>query len=198
MENRASFFDRLRPIVPPARLFDIEWAYISGKGAFHWKTRTECDEFGVPVRYFEHLRRTALILIDEAGIVDSDLICAALLHDALEDTKDLTPALIEHFLGSEVTRMVMLVSKKPRSGYERRLLAHGDWKALLIKACDRLDNLRSMGPGQVTPEFRTRKHAETRDYYYPMLVRLLDLAPTEFLTGITSIVNQIHELAYVD
>ena len=77
--------------------------------------RVESDEYGKPLRYFEHPRRTALLLMDEMGIMDVELVIAALLHDGIEGTRDLTPEMIEHAWGREVCRIVMLLSKQPRN-----------------------------------------------------------------------------------
>jgi len=195
MENRGSFFNRLRPVVPPDRLLDVELAYTMSKFAHRAQVRSESDEYGKPLRYFEHPRRTALLLMDEMGIMDVDLVIAALLHDGIEDTRDLTPEMIEHAWGQEVCRIVMLLSKRPKEGYEERLLALGDWRTLAIKACDRLDNLRAMKPGQVSKEFRNRKRAETREIYYPIFEKLLRLAPPEHAEGIARVVKEIHRRA---
>src|SRR5688500_15099343 len=37
-------------------------------------------------RYFEHVRSVALILLEEAGIHDGNVLVTALLHDTVEDT----------------------------------------------------------------------------------------------------------------
>lgn len=195
MENRGSFFNRLRPVVPPDRLLDVELAYTMAKFAHRAQVRSEADKYGKPLRYFEHPRRTALILLDEVGVLDPELVIAALLHDGLEDTRDLTPEMIEHTWGAEVARIVVLVSRQPREGYEERLAAHGDWKALLIKACDRLDNLRAMKTGQVSKESRARKRAETREIYLPLFERLLTEAPAEYRAGIGQVVKEIRRRA---
>ena len=195
MENRASFFNRLRPVTPPDRLLDVELAYTMAKFAHRAQTRSEADEYGKPLRYFEHPRRTALILMDEMGILDIEMIIAALLHDGLEDTRDLTAEMIEHTWGPEVARMVVLLSKRPKEGYEERLLSCDDWKVLALKGCDRLDNLRAMKAGQVSREFRARKKAETRELYFPVFEQLLALAPAEYGTGITRMVKEIHRRA---
>ena len=194
VENRASFFARLEPVLPPADMLRVKLAYILTKEGHRYQVRSEKGPDGRPLRYFEHPRRVALILIDEAGIVEADLVCAALLHDTWEDTRDLGPEMLEQFWGHEVCRIVMTVSKRPRAGYEKRL-ARADWKALAIKLVDRLDNLRSMGLGQVTPEFRTRKLTETCDHYLPLFDRLLEIAPVEHRKSLAVLVAQVRQLA---
>jgi (p)ppGpp synthase/HD superfamily hydrolase len=192
MENRASFFARLEPAIPPAALLRIRLAYIVAKGGHRHQVRSELDEAGVPIRYFEHPRAATLILIDELEIIDPELICADLLHDGPEDTHDLTPELIEEFWGPAVAAMVMLVTNNG-AGYEKRLLAYGDWKTLTVKLCDRLHNLRTIKA--VSPARRARKLAETRELYYPLFARLLELAPPEYRPRLEAAVAEIHRIA---
>lgn len=85
-----------------------------------------------PVRYFEHVRRVALILMDEAKCMKNEMIIAALLHDSLEDTEDLTPELLECTFGSDVVSIVKKLSKVPKDGYIERLEMCTDWRPLTI------------------------------------------------------------------
>lgn len=110
-ENRETFFARLEPFTPPSDLLKIQVAYMMAKYGHRAQVRQELDGNGDHVRYFEHLRRTALILVDEAEVRDPNLICATLLHDALEDTRDVTAEIIESLFGHRVCQIVKLVSK---------------------------------------------------------------------------------------
>ena len=193
MENRASFFARLEPATPPKMLLRIRLAYVMAKGGHRHQVRSECDAAGRPIRYFEHPRAAALILIDELDIIDPEMVCAALLHDGPEDTHDLTAELIEEFWGPAVARMVMLVTKNPREGYERRLLAFGDWQVWAIKLADRLHNLRTLASVSSIRQARTRQ--ETRELYYPIFERLLEQAPSQHRARLTAAVAQVHRLA---
>jgi GTP pyrophosphokinase len=192
METRDSFFARLIPATPPAMLLRIRLAYMVAKGGHRHQVRSQLDEAGRPIRYFEHPRAAALILIDELDIIDPEMVCAGLLHDGPEDTHDLTPDLIEEFWGPTVARMVMLVTNTV-PGHEARLAAYGDWKALTLKLVDRLHNLRTLSG--VSVERAARKRAETREVYYPLFDRLLELAPPEHRTRLTLAVAQVHQLA---
>jgi GTP pyrophosphokinase len=136
----------------------------------------EVDASGHPVRYFEHLRRTALILLDELALAEPDLVIAALLHDAVEDTRML-PEEIAMVFGAEVSRKVLLMSKKPKQGYMKRLIDSGDWRVWTVKGCDRLDNNRALP--QSRPEFRLKQVKETRAQYYPLMDLLCDRAPSD-------------------
>lgn len=146
VENRESFFKRLRPILAPSDLLKVEVAYALAKHAHRHQERKELDASGHPIRYFEHLRGTALIAIDELGVCDPDIIIACLMHDAIEDTTDIHPAMLEHLFGAHVAKMVLLLTKTDENedGYFLRLDNCDDLATILVKGCDRLHNLRSM------------------------------------------------------
>ncbi len=192
-EDRKAFFGRLRPFLPPSALHKIELAYYLAKYGHRWQTRRELGPDGEPLRYFEHLRGTALILIDEVGLIDPDLIVACLCHDALEDTRDLTPELMEHCFGPEVAGIVRLLSKKPKRGYVGRLML-GGWRPLLVKACDRLNNLRSLDLPEIKPGFRAKQVRETRHKYFPVFDRLAELAPPEHAAAVRRLCAEIRGL----
>lgn len=177
IENRESFFGCLEPFLAPSVLLDVQAAYTMAKYGHRAQVRKELDDHGEPVRYFEHVRRVAIILIDEVKIVKPEMIVSCLLHDIVEDAPNLPPALIEHVFGTDVVVIVKTLSKAPKEGYIERFNMCTDWRPYVIKACDRLDNLRSLEAG--TLEFRTRQVAETQEKYYPLFDRMLELVPTE-------------------
>ncbi len=177
-ENRETFFNRLEPFLAPSVLLDVQHAYTLAKYGHRSQVRKELDDHGDPIRYFEHVRRVAIVLIDEVRIVRSEMIVAALLHDIIEDAPNLPPALIEHCFGTDVCCIVKTLSKAPKEGYLERFVMCSDWRPYVIKACDRLDNLRSLG-GDL--KFRTRQVAETREKYYSLFDRMLTLVPNEIL-----------------
>jgi guanosine-3',5'-bis(diphosphate) 3'-pyrophosphohydrolase len=177
-ENRETFMTRLRPFFPPWIMRDVEVAYTFAKFGHRAQTRMELGPNDEPVRYFEHVRRVAIILIDEARCPVRDMVLAALLHDGIEDTRDITADMIEHLFGADVAGMVVTLSKVPKEGYLDRFLLSTDWRPYAIKACDRLDNLRSLGSTSV--EFQRKQFDETRTKYYPLFDRMMDLAPPEY------------------
>lgn len=179
VENRESFFQRLVPYLSPATILDIELAYTLAKFSHRAQVRKELDESGAPVRYFEHVRRVTLILIDEVKIVDPTMVIASLFHDGPEDTRDLTPAMIEHMYGSDVTTIVKALSKTPKEGYLDRFYVSNDWRPYFIKGCDRLDNLRSLVSAPI--EFQRKQLIETRDKYLPLFERMVTLTPPTML-----------------
>ena len=56
-------------------------AYILAKFGHRFQTRKELDAAGNSLRYFEHVRRVALIVMDEAHCYNYDVVAAALLHE---------------------------------------------------------------------------------------------------------------------
>ena len=192
-ENRDSFCKRLRPILTGRDLMLIEAAYIFAKHGHRAQTRKEIDpETGKPIRYFEHPRRVALILIDEFKCADPVMIMAALTHDCPEDTDIVTSELIEAALGSEVARIVKMLSKMPKEGYLERLVAYADWRVLVIKACDRLDNLRSLGCASV--EFQKKQITETEEKYFRVFDLMVTLTPERYAKGARYLRSQIRSL----
>lgn len=193
IENKETFRARIRPYFSPSDQHNIYWAYITAKFGHRAQVRKELVE-GKPTRYFEHVRRVSIVLMDEMQIMNRDMICAALLHDAVEDTEDISLELIEHAFGSEVAGMVALLSKVPKEGYHDRLRHCKNWKVLAIKACDRLDNLRSLMIPGTTREFQKRQIEETREHYFPLFDQLLELCPSMYRDGIFSVRNEIIRL----
>ena len=157
---------------------DITLAYTLAKHAHRWQKRKEVGPDGKPIRYFEHLRRAALILICEVRILLPVLVIALLFHDGVEDTEELTPEMIEHSFGSDVTTLVLSVSKVPKEGFRERLQLCTDWRVLLMKGCDRLDNLRTL-PG-TSREFQEKQLRETTEVYFPLFDKMVRLAPEEY------------------
>lgn len=194
MENKETFQARLQPIFSPSGQLDIKLAYTLSKFGHRSQIRKELTEDGKPTRYFEHVRRVSIILMDEMKIMDRDMIIAALLHDSLEDTQDLTPELLEHCFGSNVVSMVKLLSKIPKEGYIDRLSNCHNWKVLAIKACDRLDNLRSLMVPGTTQDFQKRQIQETKEKYFPIFDKLLTLCPPEYISNISVVRDEIRRL----
>jgi (p)ppGpp synthase/HD superfamily hydrolase len=108
--------------------------------------------------YVNHLLRVAIRIMSHYGVRDGDVVCAALLHDAVEDhTSDLTPdgtraaalaALAEEF-GPRVARLVAAVTNPEytpdREAHEQyrehvaESLRRDPW-ARVIKVSDFTDN----------------------------------------------------------
>lgn len=131
--------------------------------------------------YISHPLAVAEIV---AGLeLDTDSICAALLHDTVEDCSDRTDLVaIQKQFGSDVavlvdglTKMIQLnIEDKEEAHIEnlrKMLLAMSkDVRVIFIKLCDRLHNMRTLG---VKPDVKRRKTAlETMQVYAPLAHRL--------------------------
>jgi GTP diphosphokinase / guanosine-3',5'-bis(diphosphate) 3'-diphosphatase len=193
MENKESFKERMKLYFTSSDQLDIQLAYYLSKFGHRAQFRKELID-GKPLRYFEHVRRVAIILIDEMQIIDREMIIAALLHDTLEDCVDLTPELLEHIFGSTVVSIVKLLSKTPQEGYLDRLNNCKNWKALAIKACDRLDNLRSLMVPGTSIEFQKKQIKETKEKYFPIFDKLIDICPSIYASDIRNIRDEIRRL----
>lgn len=173
-ENKAAFFARLEPRLAPSDMARVRGAYYLAKYGHRAQVRKELGEDGKPLRYFEHVRRVALVLMDEAKVFDPDAVITALLHDALEDTDDIDAKVIEQFFGATVARRVRLLTKDPKEGYAERLW-DADWGTIAVKFCDRLDNLRSLdGCGE---DFKAKQVKDTRVHYLSLFEQRMSSNP---------------------
>ena len=111
-EDHDSFLKRFHLKITPAEIERLDYAYEMAK----YGHRNQFRETGA--RYFEHLRATAIILVDELTITDVDVVIAALLHDMLEDSFLLTVPRIKITFGERVATLVATVSK-PSKGDKR-------------------------------------------------------------------------------
>jgi (p)ppGpp synthase/HD superfamily hydrolase len=175
-ETHNTFFARIEPWMAPSDLMRVRIAYQLAKSAHRYQTRSEVDESGNPIRYFDHPRAVAIILLDELCVQNADLIIAALLHDTLEDTR-VSPEMIEHLFGANVVRDTKLVSKLPKEGFYDRLIKFGTFGALLVKGADRLHNLRTLH--QATMAFKKKQYDETVGHRH----LFLELAQIKASTG---------------
>ena len=131
--------------------------------------------------YISHPVSVAVI-VAELGL-DTDSICAALLHDTVEDCADKTNLeTLSKMFGSEVAMLVdgltkiiqVQVADKEEAHIEnirKMLLAmNRDIRVIFIKLCDRLHNMRTLGAKK---EDRQRAIAlETMYIYAPLAHRL--------------------------
>lgn len=144
--------------------------------------------------YINHPVEVALILADDLQM-DEDVICAALLHDTVEDTSATLDDLAERF-GQSVADLVDGVTKltniqvgsmdeKQALNLRKMFLAMSkDIRVVLIKLADRLHNMRTLAA--LPPDRRAFKARETMDVYAPLADRL----------GISSIKWELEDLAF--
>lgn len=129
--------------------------------------------------YITHLQEVAFLCTKLK--LDVSSIVTALLHDTVEDT-DTTLAEIEKEFGHDVSEMVDGVTKLNQiqfsskaeaqaENFRKMLLAMAkDIRVLLIKLCDRLHNMRTLG--FLSESRRLRIAQETLDIYAPLAHRL--------------------------
>ncbi len=129
--------------------------------------------------YIIHPMQVAYILAD-LGLDDST-ICAALLHDVVEDTDVTHQDLINEF-GLEIAEMVDGVTKLSKlncesveeeqvENYRKMFLAMGkDIRVIMIKLADRLHNMRTLK--FLARDRQIANARETMDLYAPLANRL--------------------------
>lgn len=99
--------------------------------------------------YINHPLALASVLAVEGGIENPDVICAALLHDTIEDTKTKAEELAAIF-GDKVTGIVLEVTddknldKAVRKEEQVRHAPHISTEAKLVKLADKICNLRDI------------------------------------------------------
>ncbi len=100
--------------------------------------------------YINHPISLANILCNEADVTDMNVICAALLHDTVEDTETTKEELVLEF-GQNICDIVMEVTddKTIQDKYQRKQLqvehaAHISTSAKLVKLADKISNLRDV------------------------------------------------------
>lgn len=137
----------------------------------------QCRRSGEP--YIIHPLNVAYILAD-IGLDDSTL-CAALLHDVVEDT-EITNNDIRKEFGDEIAEMVAGVTKLGKiqfasieeqqvEDYRKMFLAMGkDIRVILIKLADRLHNMRTLK--YLKRERQIANAKETMELYAPLANRL--------------------------
>lgn len=144
--------------------------------------------------YINHPVEVALILAHDLHM-DEDVICAALLHDTVEDTPA-TLADLKDLFGETVAELVDGVTKltsievdsmdaKQALNLRKMFLAMSrDIRVVIIKLADRLHNMRTLAA--LPPDRRVFKAHETMDVYAPLADRL----------GISSIKWELEDLAF--
>ncbi len=143
--------------------------------------------------YIIHPLAVAELLLDLG--MDTDTICAALLHDVVEDTP-VTEEQIRKLFGKDVANLVDGVTKltkfpvfrqdqKKAENILKMLLAMGkDVRVMIIKLCDRTHNMRTL---QYRSKEKQQQTAyETMNVYAPIAGRL----------GMKKIQDELEELSF--
>ena len=99
--------------------------------------------------YINHPIGLANILCNEGYVTEIEVICAALLHDTIEDTQTTAEELDGEF-GQSIREIVMEVTddksipKSQRKRLQIEHAAHISDKAKLVKLADKISNLRDV------------------------------------------------------
>ena len=144
-------------------------------------------------KYITHPTAVANILLDLR--MDPDSICAALMHDVLEDTDVSKKNLIDLF-GKDVAEIVDGVSKlgkidiasntdRDANNLQKMMLAMSkDVRVILLKICDRLHNMRTID--HLPRAKQIKKSKETIELYGPLALRI----------GMQDIRSELEDLAF--
>jgi len=179
--------DRVRAYQPNADTDLLVRAYEYAGKAHEGQVRKS----GAP--YFAHPASVAAIIAELR--LDAASVCAGLLHDVVEDTPQ-TLTDIERMFGSEVSFLVDGVTKlskinftsrqdREAENFRKMLVAMArDIRVLLVKLCDRVDNMRSLE--YMSSEAQERIARETMEIYAPLANRL----------GIQRFKSELEDLAF--
>lgn len=144
--------------------------------------------------YILHPIAVARIVISELGL-GSTSICAALLHDVVEDTEYTTEDIERHF-GPKIAGIVEGLTKisggifgdqasVQAENFRKLLLSMStDVRVVLVKMADRLHNMRTLG--SLRPEKQCKIAGETLYVYAPLAHRL----------GLNKIKQELEDLAF--
>jgi GTP diphosphokinase / guanosine-3',5'-bis(diphosphate) 3'-diphosphatase len=178
---------RVRGYHPSADVDLLEKAYLFAANAHSGQMRKSGDP------YFIHPTSVAGVIAELR--LDVASICAGLLHDVAEDTEVSIPEIEKEF-GREIATLVDGVTKlgnltfqskedKQAENFRKMLVAMArDIRVLLVKLCDRLDNMRTMDA--MKPEAQERISRETMEIYAPLANRL----------GISWMKSELEDLAF--
>jgi guanosine-3',5'-bis(diphosphate) 3'-pyrophosphohydrolase len=124
--------------------------------------------------YLEHLLETLEVLVRGARVSDQDVLCAAVLHDVVEDTP-CTVQDVRLAFGDRVADMVRWVTKpEPEDGADRKAAKESYLKglrdapddAVLVKLADRASNVQTLR--NLSPARQREYYAQTVNYIIPL------------------------------
>jgi GTP pyrophosphokinase len=187
MIESSDLIDRVRAYQPAADADLLRRAYDFSEKAHTGQKRKSGDP------YFIHPASVAGIITELR--LDTASVCAGLLHDVVEDTLATTKD-IEREFGGEIASLVDGVTKlgkinftskedRQAENFRKMVVAMArDIRVLLIKLCDRVDNMRTLE--HMKPEAQERIARETLEIYAPLANRL----------GIQAFKSELEDLSF--
>ena len=175
-------YKELQPLLDVIEKNEKNYDLSKIKSAFSYAADLHAGQFRLSGEPYICHPVSVAVIVAELGL-DTDSICAALLHDTVEDCSDKTNLdTIAKMFGSDVAMLVdgltkiiqVQVADKEEAHIEnirKMLLAmNKDIRVIFIKLCDRLHNMRTLGAKR---EDRQRAIAlETMYIYAPLAHRL--------------------------
>lgn len=132
--------------------------------------------------YINHPIALADLLVNEGGITDHVVLCAAILHDTIEDTQTSHAELVAHF-GPEIADVVAEVTddktldKQLRKQRQIEHAVYASPQAKLVKLADKICNLRDLAQAP-PPDWSEARRSEYFDWAARVVTRLgIDNAP---------------------
>jgi len=131
--------------------------------------------------YVNHPIELARILTEEGGVTDTATLCAALLHDTLEDTET-TPSELTAAFGPVVAGVVSEVTDDkslPKAERKRLQVEHAaqiSRRAKLVKLADKIANLRDVA-NSPPPDWPLERRQEYFDWAKDVIDRLRGVHP---------------------
>lgn len=159
--------------LPLAEVKEVYRAYLFSAEAHEGQKRLS----GEP--YIHHPLAVAYILAEMR--MDVQTLCAAILHDVIEDTGISKEEITDEF-GEDIAELVDGVSKLTKvpletyeqaqaANFRKMLLAmNRDIRVIIVKLADRLHNMRTLGAMKIASQRRIAR--ETLEIYAPVASRL--------------------------
>ena len=132
--------------------------------------------------YINHPIGLANILCNEGYVTEIEVICAALLHDTIEDTQTTAEELDGEF-GPSIREIVMEVTddksipKSQRKRLQIEHAAHISDKAKLVKLADKISNLRDVAHSP-PPDWSLDRRQQYFDWAKAVVDQLRGVHPT--------------------
>ena len=182
-----SFFKKAKSYLDYKDLKKIQKAYTFAFYSHNGQQRRDGSN------YITHPVEVASILLELR--MDPDTICAALMHDVLEDC-DVNKGNLRELFGEDVAEIVDGVSKlgklditarmdRDANNLQKMMLAISkDVRVVLVKICDRLHNMRTIE--HLPRSKQIKKSKETIELYGPLALRI----------GMQDIRSELEDLAF--